>query len=586
MTATGATATEQGPTPGMFTVSRSGSTSSALTVNYTVGGTATAGSDYQSLSGSVLIPAGQSSAPIVVTPVDDGVVGEGNETVVVTLTADAAYAVGAQNSGTVTIVDNDPANVTAGSLLWATQSGGPGLDRAWAIAQDGLGNSFVTGFFNGTATFGLGEANETALASGGGDDMFVAQYDASGLLQWAKRAGGTGSDRGLGIAVDGSGNSYVTGLINGSATFGQGEVNQTTLNSAGIDDIFVAKYDSAGLLQWVRRAGGTGSDQGISIAVDGSDTYLTGFFSGTATFGQGQTNQTTLSSAGIDDIFVAKYDSAGVLQWVRRAGGTGSDQGVGIAVDGSGHSYLTGFFSGTATFAQGQANQTTLVSAGDRDVFVAQYDSIGTLVWAKRSGGPFTDRGYYIAVDGSGNSYVTGIFNNSATFGKGEANQTTLTSAGLDDIFVAKHDASGLLQWVKRAGGAGSDGGLGIGVDGFGNSYVTGWFNGFNHPGTATFGQGEPNQTTLTSAGDRDVFLAKYGSNGLLQWVKRAGAGGASTDQGMAIAVDQSGTIYMSGFFGDHVATASATFGPGEANETTLTSVGGSDIFVAKFVGQ
>ena len=463
MSATGDTATEQGPTPGMFTVSRSGSTSSALTVNYTVGGTATSGSDYQSLSGSVVIPAGQSSAPIVVTPIDDGILGEGNETVVVTLTADAAYAVGAQNSGTVTIVDNDPANVTAGSLLWATQSGGPGLDRAWAIAQDGLGNSFVTGFFNGTATFGLGEANETALASGGGDDMFVAQYDASGLLQWAKRAGGTGSDRGLGIAVDGSGNSYVTGLINGSATFGQGEVNQTTLNSAGIDDIFVAKYDSAGLLQWVRRAGGTGSDQGISIAVDGSDTYLTGFFSGTATFGQGQTNQTTLSSAGIDDIFVAKYDSAGVLQWVRRAGGTGSDQGVGIVVDGSGHSYLTGFFSGTATFAQGQANQTTLVSAGDRDVFVAQYDSIGTLVWAKRSGGPFTDRGYYIAVDGSGNSYVTGIFNNSATFGKGEANQTTLTSAGLDDIFVAKHDASGLLQWVKRAGGAGSDGGLVLG---------------------------------------------------------------------------------------------------------------------------
>ena len=128
----------------------------------------------------------------------------------------------------------------------------------------------------------------------------------------------------------------MTGLINGSATFGQGEVNQTTLNSAGIDDIFVAKYDSAGLLQWVRRAGGTGSDQGISIAVDGSDIYLTGFFNGTATFGQGQTNQTTLNSAGIDDIFVTKYDSAGVLQWVRRAGGTGSDQGVGIAVDGSG----------------------------------------------------------------------------------------------------------------------------------------------------------------------------------------------------------------------------------------------------------
>jgi len=470
--------------------------------------------------------------------------------------------------------------VAAQELLWAKQSGGPGLDRAWAIAQDGLGNSFVTGFFNGTATFGLGEVNETTLASAGGDDMFVAQYDSSGLLQWAKRAGGAGLNRGLGVAVDDLGNSYVTGVFQGSATFGQGEANQTTLSSAGSDDIFVAKYDSAGLLQWVMRAGGTGSDQGLSIAVEGSDSYLTGFFNGTATFGQGQTNQTTLNSAGSDDIFVAKYDSAGLLQWVRRAGGSGLDQGVGIVVDGSGNSYLTGFFSATATFAPGQANQTTLVSAGDRDIFVAQYDSVGTLVWAKRSGGAGTDRGFSISVDGSGNSYVTGVINGSATFGPGEANQTTLTSAGLEDIFVAKHDASGILQWAKRAGGTGTDGGLGIGVDGMSNSYVTGWFT-----GTATFGQGEANQTTLTSAGDRDVFLAKYNTNGLLQWVKRAGAGGASTDQGMAVAVDQLGTIYMSGFFGDRVPTASATFGQGETNQTTLTSAGGSDIFVAKFVG-
>ena len=132
---------------------------------------------------------------------------------------------------------------------------------------------------------------------------------------------------------------------------------------------------------------------------------------------------------------------------------------------------------------------------------MAQYDSIGTLVWVKRSGGTGADRGYYIVVDGSGNSYVTGLFNGSATFGKGEANQTTLISAGLEDIFVAKHDASGLLQWVKRAGGTGTDGGLGIGVDGFDNSFVTGWFT-----GTATFGSGQANQTTLTSAGDRDVF--------------------------------------------------------------------------------
>jgi hypothetical protein len=118
-----------------------------------------------------------------------------------------------------------------------------------------------------------------------------------------------------------------------------------------------------------------------------------------------------------------------------------------------------------------------------------------------------------------------------------------------------------------------------------GNSYVTGFFNGITHPGPATFGLGEPNQTTLISAGDRDVFVVKYDSNGLLQWAKRAGAGGTSTDQGLGLAVDGSAGIYAIGYFGDNAVGASATFGQGETNQTTLTSAGGTDIFVAKYAG-
>jgi hypothetical protein len=376
----------------------------------------------------------------------------------------------------------------------------------------------------------------------------------------------------------------VTGLFQGLATFGLRETNETILSSAGSDDVFLAQFDGTGALQWVKRAGGTASDQGVAVAVDDSGSaYLTGFFSGSATFAQGQANQTTLISAGGADMFVAQYDFVGALRWVRRAGGTGSDQSVGIALDGAGNSYLTGFFNGTASFGQGQANQTALTTAGDRDMFVAQYDASGFLQWVERSGGTGADRGFNIAVDSSGNSYVTGLFNGSATFGQGQANQTTLTSAGLGDIFVAKHDSTGALQWVKRAGGTSDDGGLGIGVDGSGNTYLTGFFNGINHHGTATFGLGEPNQTTLTSAGDRDVFVVKYDSNGLLQWAKRGGAGATSTDQGMSLALDGVGAIYVSGYFGDHATAATATFGLGESNQTTLTSAGSADVFVAKF---
>jgi hypothetical protein len=582
VSATDDTATEQGSTTGIFTVSRSGGTLSALTVNYTVSGTATPGSDYQPLSGSVLIAAGQSSAQIVVTAIDDGIVAEGDETVIVALAADTAYTVGVQSSATVTLADDDTA---PGSLLWAKRAGGtnPG-DAATATAADGAGNVYVAGIFQGSAIFGLGESNQTTLTSAGGDDMFVARYDSSGALQWVKRAGGTGMDRGLGVAVDASGYVFVTGLFQGLATFGSGETHEKILSSSGSDDVFLAQFDGTGALQWVKRAGGTASDQGVAVAVDDSGSaYLTGFFNGSATFAQGEANQTTLISAGSADIFVAQYDFTGALRWVRRAGGTGSDQSVGIGMDGAGNSYVTGFFNGTATFGQGQGNQTTLASAGDRDMFVAQYDANGFLQWVKRSGGTGADRGFNIAVDGSGNSYVTGLFNGSATFGQGQANQTTLTSAGLGDIFIAKHDSTGTLQWVRRAGGTSDDGGLSIAVDGSGNTYLTGFFNGINHHGTATFGLGEPNQTTLTSAGDRDVFVVKYDPSGLLQWAKRAGAGGASTDQGMSIALDGLGAIYVSGYFGDHATAGVATFGLGEPNQTTLTSAGSADVFVAKY---
>ena len=205
-------------------------------------------------------------------------------------------------------------------------------------------------------------------------------------------------------------------------------------------------------LVWAKRAGGTRTDLGRGIAVDGSgNSYVTGKFSLSATFGPGETNETTLTGAGWDDIFVAKYDASGALVWAKRAGGTGLDVGVGIAVDGSGNSYVTGSFRGSPTFGPGETNETTLTSAGDIDIFVAKYDASGALVWAKRAGAPsLNDFGRGIAVDGSGNSYVTGLFEDSATFGPGEINETTLT--GFVDIFVAKYDASGDLVWAKRAG--------------------------------------------------------------------------------------------------------------------------------------
>jgi hypothetical protein len=232
---------------------------------------------------------------------------------------------------------------------------------------------------------------------------------------------------------------------------------------------------------------------------------VTGRFAGTATFGAGDDNQTMLTTAGGLDVFVAKYAHDGTLLWATSAGGSSVDEVAGIATDPRGNSYVTGRFEGTATFGAGEDNRTVLNSAGSFDVFVAKYAPDGTLLWATTAGGSDFDQGLGIATDPRGNSYVTGLFAGTATFGAGDDNQTVLTSAGGSDVFVAKYAPDGTLLWATTAGGSSVDEGYGIATDPRGNSYVTGWFR-----GTATFGAGEDYQTVLTTAGSFDVFVAKY----------------------------------------------------------------------------
>ena len=373
---------------------------------------------------------------------------------------------------------------SSGNWLWAKNAGGTGFDEGWSIAVDASGNSYVTGYFNSTVTFG-----STTLESNGYDDIFVAKLDSRGKWLWAKKAGGTAYDKGYSIAIDASGNSYVTGYFQGTATFGS-----TTLTSSGSQDIFITKLDSSGNWLWAKNAGGTSENYGFSIAVDASgNSYVTGVFVGTASFGS-----TTLESNGYDDIFVAKLNSSGDWLWAKNAGGSDDyDNGWSIAIDASGNSYVTGYFSGPATFGS-----TTLTSNGDWDIFVAKLDMRGNLLWAKNAGGTSDDIGYDIAVDASGNSYVTGYFESTtATFGS-----TTLTSCGEYDIFIAKLDSRGDWLWAKNAGGTYRDEGDGIAVDASGNSYVTGYFQG-SATANATFGN-----INIYGSGESlniDIFVTK-----------------------------------------------------------------------------
>ena len=388
----------------------------------------------------------------------------------------------------------------SGNFVWAKAMGGAYLDYGSSIALDGSGNVYTTGYFAGTVDFDPG-AGVFNLTSPGSEDIFISKLDASGNFVWAKSIGGADQDNGYSIALDGSGNVYTTGYFFGTSDFDPG-AGVFNLTSAGSGDIFVSKLDASGNFVWANAMGGPNYDYGYSIAIDGSgNVYTTGDFDGTADFDPGA-GVFNLTSAGYYDIFISKLDASGNFVWANAMGGADSDYGYSIALDGSGNVYTTGEFSGTADFDPG-AGVFNLTSAGYGDIYISKLDASGNFVWAKAMGGAYFDRGYSIALDGSGNVYTTGFFEGTVDFDPG-AGVFNLTSAGYGDIFISKLDASGNFVWANAMGGADTDCGSSIALDGSGNVYTTGIFE-----GTVDFDPAA-GVANLTSAGNYDIFVAKY----------------------------------------------------------------------------
>ena len=386
---------------------------------------------------------------------------------------------------------------------WAIKAGGSSRSSGYGIAIDSTGNAYVTGEIEGTATFG-----STSLTSDGGSDIFVAKLSSSGTWQWAVKAGGRGVEIGIGIVVDSNDNIYVNGHFEGTATFGP-----SSLTSDGGFDVFVAKINPSGTWQWAIKAGGgqSGSgddgDRSYEITIDSiGDAYVIGRFEGTATFG----SSSLTSDGAASDVFIAKINSSGSWQWAIRAGGSYDDFGVGIIVDVNDYVYAAGHFQGTATFGS-----SSLTSKGGADVFVAKISSSGTWQWAVKAGGSAGigqqtsgEATTGITIDSTGNVYVIGYFWDSASFG-----YSSLTSEGSWDGFVAKISSSGTWQWAINTGGSSDhDYSYGITVDSSGNTYVTGMFK-----STVSFGS-----SSLTSGGDYDIFLAMLNEDldgdGVLTW--------------------------------------------------------------------
>ena len=454
--------------------------------------------------------------------------------------------------------------------------GGIGSDDIGrSIAVDANGNIYTTGTFRGVDTdFDPSTGGTLPLTSNGGTDVFVSKLNSSGDIVWAKSFGGSADEQSYSIAVDGSGNVYTTGHFQGTnVDFDPGD-GTTNLTSAGVSDVFVSKLNSSGNLVWAKRFGGIFSDEGRSIAVDGSgNVYTTGFFEDiNVDFDPSTGGTLPLSSNGNKDVFVSKLNSSGNLVWAKSFGNRADDFGLSIAVDGSGNVYTTGFFAEeNVDFDPSTGGTLPLSSNGANDVFVSKLNSSGNIVWAKSFGKSDDDEGRSIAVDGSGNVYTIGYFaGTNVDFDPSTGGILPLTSAGLGDVFVSKLNSEGNLVWAKSFGGSADDDGRSIAVDGSGNVYTTGSFNEI-----ADFDPSTGGILPLTSAGWNDIFVSKLNSDGNLVWAKRIG--GHLYEFGYSIVGDSSGNVYITGSF-----RSTIDFDPSDVVTTNLASRGVDDVFVLK----
>lgn len=379
-------------------------------------------------------------------------------------------------------------------------SRGTGTEGGDAIAIDAAGHRYVAGHFTAQGVFGAGPGAAT-INSRGVTDGFVARYDSGESLLWARQIGGVLSDEARGIALGPDGSVYVTGFFHAQATFSD-PAGPRVLSSRGVTDIFIARYTADGRLLWAVRGGGSQTDTGVAIAVDSQgQAMVTGTFAGEVSFDDSASpNAATLRSAGANDIFLVAYDADGRLRWARQGGGVGNDGARGLTVSDR-EIFLAGGFSGTATF-ESPAASATLVSAGQDDVVVARYSPEGDLRWARSAGGALSDRALAIAVDQQQRSYVTGFFTGQATFGSS-------TLRGIDkEVLVLRLDQNGAIQRASGGGGVGFDEGRGIAVAPDGTVYVTG-----RYQHLATFGEGanrfELPPRILTFSGNF-MFVAAY----------------------------------------------------------------------------
>jgi hypothetical protein len=434
--------------------------------------------------------------------------------------------------------DRDAPLVIDPAVEYSTHLGGSKDDYGYGIAADSAGNAYVTGWTM-SPDFPTANAFQSKDAGQGEFvDAFVTKLNAGGsALVYSTYLGGSRTDMGRGIAVDSAGNAYVTGQTL-STDFPTANAVQGT--NAGAYDAFVTKLNADGsALVYSTYLGGINSEVGYGIAADSAgNAYVTGD-TGSPDFPTANARQIKHYNYALPDAFVTKLNADGsAFIYSTYLGGSNNDSGYGIAVDSAGNAYVTGETFST-DFPKANAFQGAL--GGSLDAFVTKLNADGSaLVYSTFLGGRGSDHGYGIAVDSSGNAYVTGA-TGAADFPTANAIQSGYAGGPYGvcsyDAFVTKLNADGsALVYSTYLGGDCRDLGRGIAADSSGNAYVTGYTLSLHFPTANAI-------YTDSSSSSYYVFATKLNADGsAFIYSTYLGAG-----FGYGIAADSAGNAYVTG---------------------------------------
>ncbi|MGK4567347.1 hypothetical protein [Flavobacterium sp. 3HN19-14] len=386
--------------------------------------------------------------------------------------------------------------------LWAKPilgSEGNETDKAMAVATDANNNIFVVGqFTSNTLTFPGYDYDLTNTFPINTFESFVAKYDTSGNIIWAKKISGSGAEKASCIAVDSVGNFYVAGIFDSiSLTIGS-----NVLTNAGGNDIFIVKYDTNGNVIWAKSDGGTGDEycNGIAVDINGNIIIAGGYKSPTLTIGSITLNNGANSNDD-SDILIAKYDNAGNSIWAKSWNGTAEDMANDVAVDASGNIIFTGYFH-SPSIGDGSSGLTADTNT-ESSIFLIKCNPSGELFWQRKWSGSLANVGRDLTVDSEGGIYFIAQYQGGyITF-----ETTTLYSDVNGASTVVKYNPNGSVAWAKICASSRVLA-KSVAVDSNKNLYVAGdMLNGFS------FGESLTYQFELG-----DIAILKYNNDGSEAW--------------------------------------------------------------------